>query len=71
MNPGIVSVRIIQIGSVVAARIIAMKVRAIHREQMPALRCVDCQFRRLCRSLSTGRKETELDTHFTLRSNRQ
>jgi hypothetical protein len=45
MNPGVASVQIMQIGPFVAARIIAMTVRAIHHEQMPALRCVDCQFR--------------------------
>jgi hypothetical protein len=38
-------VKVMQIGPFVPARIIAMTVRAIHHEQMPALRCVDCQFR--------------------------
>jgi len=45
MNPGVASVQIMQIGPFVPARITAMTVRAIHHEQMPALRCVDCQFR--------------------------
>jgi hypothetical protein len=45
MNPGVAPVQIMQIGPF-AARIIAMTMGAIHHEQMPALRCVGCQFRR-------------------------
>jgi hypothetical protein len=53
-NASIAPVEIMQIGPF-AARIKAMTMGAIHHEQMPALRCVGCQLRRLCRSLS-GRK---------------
>jgi hypothetical protein len=51
MNPGVASVQIVQIGPLVAARIIAMTMGAVHQALVE--------------------NETELDTHFTLRSNRQ
>jgi hypothetical protein len=59
-NASIAPVEIMQIGPF-AARIVSMAMRAIHHEHMPALRCVGCQFRRLCRSLSAGRKRNRLD----------
>jgi hypothetical protein len=56
MNSGVAFVQIMQIGPFVAMRIVSMAMRAIHHEQMLALRCIGCLFRRLCRSLSAGRK---------------
>jgi hypothetical protein len=56
MNPGVASVQIMQIGSLVAARIVSVAMRAIHQKQMPALRCIDRKLWRLHRSLSTCRK---------------
>jgi hypothetical protein len=38
MNPRVASVQIMQVGSLIAARIVSMAVRAIHQKQMPALR---------------------------------
>jgi hypothetical protein len=47
MNPGVASVQIMQIGPFVAMRIVSMAMRAIHQKQMPALRSIGRQFRRL------------------------
>jgi hypothetical protein len=52
-------------------RIVSTAMRAIHQKQMPALRRIGRKLQRLDRSLALVANETELDTDFTLRSNKQ
>jgi hypothetical protein len=57
--------QVMQIGPFVAARIVSMAMRAIHLKQMPALRRVGCQLRRLCRSLSADGKRNGTRHHIS------
>jgi hypothetical protein len=59
MNPGLAFVQIMQIGPLIAMRIVSMAMRAIHQKQMPALRCIGRKLRWLHRSLSAGRKRRD------------
>jgi hypothetical protein len=63
MNPRVAFVQI--------RRIVCVAMRTIHQKEMPALRSIGRQFRRLCRSLGAARKRNGTRAHFTLRSNRQ
>ena len=61
MNPNVASVQIMQVGSLIAARIVSMAMRAVHQKQMPTQCCIGRRFRWLQRSLSTGRKRRDRD----------
>jgi hypothetical protein len=63
MNSGIAPVQIMQVGPFVAVRIVSVAMRTIHQKQMPALRSIGRQFRRLCRNLSAGRKRNGTRHH--------